>query len=61
MKMIEKDLNSVELAKKINISASALSHRMARDVPFKQSEIAKIKSVLELTNEEVDEIFLRGV
>lgn len=47
-----------KLAKILNLSLGSLNQKIANKIIFKPSEIAKIQEVLNLTNDEVVEIFI---
>lgn len=46
-----------DIAKKLEISETALYHKLSGGVEFKASEIVKMKEILNLTNEQRDKIF----
>lgn len=49
----EKALTQKGLAEKIGVSEGQLCHKLAGHYPFKQSEIAKICNVLEISKTDV--------
>lgn len=53
----EKALTQKGLAEKIGVSEGQLCHKLAGHYPFKQSEIAKICNVLDISKTEVGVFF----
>lgn len=54
-----KSMTMQELSDKTGISLSSLNYKLNEAREFRQSEIKAIQDVLELSNEERDNIFLR--
>lgn len=57
-KIAERGLNMKELAENINISSSTFSQKVSGKVKFSQDDIRKIDKELNLTADELREIFL---
>ena len=57
-KMVEKEKEQKELVKILGLSYVSISQKFNGKIKFKAEEIAKIKDFLNLTNDEVVEIFL---
>lgn len=57
-KFIKKSgLKRIYIAKKLNISAMALRNKINNITEFKPSEIIMLKTMLSLSNEDIQEIF----
>lgn len=57
-KFIKKSgLKRIYIAKKLNISAMALRNKINNITEFKPSEIIALKTMLSLSNEDIQEIF----
>lgn len=57
-KFIKKSgLKRIYIAKKLNISAMALRNKINNITEFKPSEIITLKTMLSLSNEDIQEIF----
>ena len=57
-KFIKKSgLKRIYIAKKLNISAMALRNKINNITEFKPSEIITLKTILSLSNEDIQEIF----
>lgn len=56
-KIRKKKLNYKEISKKMNISESGLNKKMNGKNFFTQSEIYELKELLELSNDELVQIF----
>ena len=50
-------LKRIYIAKKLNISAMALRNKINNITEFKPSEIITLKTMLSLSNEDIQEIF----
>ena len=57
-KIIEKGFTTTSLAKELNLSKTTLSQKTNNKVKFSQVDIRKISEKLELTGEEIKDIFL---
>ena len=57
-KLREYDFNYRDFSKKINSNVSSFNNKINGKIPFNSREIAKIKKILNLTNDEVVEIFI---
>ena len=57
-KIIEKGFTITSLAKELNLSKTTLSQKTNNKVQFSQVDIRKISEKLELTGEEIKDIFL---
>ena len=57
-KIAERGLTMKELAENINISSSTFSQKVSGKVKFSQDDIRKIDKELNLTTDELREIFL---
>ena len=57
-KIIEKGFTITSLAKELNLSKTTLSQKTNNKVKFSQVDIIKISEKLELTGEEIKDIFL---
>jgi hypothetical protein len=57
-KLTECGINYEKAGKYIGRSRTSFSNRINSKKPFTQSEISKLKKLLNLTNDEVAEIFL---
>lgn len=57
-KIIEKGFTITSLAKCLNTSKSTLSQKINNKIKFSQTDIKRISSKLELTGEEIKDIFL---
>lgn len=57
-KIIEKGFTITSLAKELNLSKTTLSQKTNNKVKFSQVDIRKISEKLELTGEEIKDIFL---
>ena len=53
-------MTQVSIAKEIGIVKETLSQKLMGRIKFNSSEIAKIKEILNLTNDEVVEIFINS-
>lgn len=57
-KIVENGFTITSLSKEIKMSKSLLSQKINNKIRFSQSDIKKIAKVLDLTGEEIKEIFL---
>jgi len=57
-KLREYDFNYRDFSKKIKLNVSSFSNKINGKIAFNSREIAKIKKILNLTNDEVVEIFI---
>lgn len=53
-------MTQIELAKGMGTSQQTLTQKIMGRIKFNSSEIAKIKEILNLTNDEVVEIFINS-
>lgn len=57
-KMVLKEATQLNLSKLLDLSITSINQKMNGNVIFKPKEIKKIKDYLNLTNDEVVEIFI---
>ena len=57
-KLVEHRMTKKNTAVQLGLSERSVNRRMTNRKPFTQSEISKLKKLLNLTNDEVAEIFL---
>ena len=57
-KMVLKETTQLNLSKLLDLSITSINQKMNGNVIFKPKEIKKIKDYLNLTNDEVVEIFI---
>lgn len=57
-RLVEKRYTQEKIASKLGLSLRSVNRRLTKQKPFNNNEISKLKKLLNLSNDEVAEIFL---